>query len=154
MPMVVPIIIAGIGHLAVVADIDPGVGEQVLHLQVEDFLIDIDVAVDFGLAHKVMNSCGVAIVFAHALFSYSRSANLQLVYRSSTSRGGLCPRHANLHDLVAGALVLAEDMIAMIGLAFEHSDLANAAFAALTIVHADQSLHRSAPAECSSPVAP
>jgi hypothetical protein len=46
----------------------------------------------------------------------------------------LRPRHADLHHLVAGALFVAEDVIAVIGNAFQDGDLADAALAALAIV--------------------
>ena len=59
-------IVARVRHLAIVSDIDPGVGEQVLHLQVEDFLVDIDIAVDLGLAHQVANGGCVSVILAHA----------------------------------------------------------------------------------------
>jgi len=35
-----------------VADIDPGVAEHVLHFERKHFLIDIDVAMNLGLAHE------------------------------------------------------------------------------------------------------
>ena len=60
------VVVAGIGHLAVMADIDPGVGEQVLHLQVEDLLVDINVAMDLGLPHQVADRRCVRPVLAHA----------------------------------------------------------------------------------------
>ena len=60
------IIIACVGHLAVVTDINPRVGEQMLHLQVENFLVDVNVAMDLGFAHQLAHRCGVAVVFAHA----------------------------------------------------------------------------------------
>ena len=61
------VVIAGIGNLAVVADIDPGIGEQVLHFEIEHLPVDVDVAVDFGLPHEVMNRRGICPVMAHAV---------------------------------------------------------------------------------------
>ncbi len=52
--------IALVRHLAVVADIDPGVGEEMLHLELEQFLVDEDVAMDFRLAHEFADLVGVA----------------------------------------------------------------------------------------------
>jgi len=73
-------IIAGIGDLAVVADIDPGIGEQVLHLELEHFVVDIDVAVDFGVPDQAANSFGIPAISGH------RSL-LARNHRSNTSRG-------------------------------------------------------------------
>ena len=55
-------IVARVRHLAVVADIDPGVGEQVLHLELEHFLVDIDVAMDFGLANEAAHGFGISAI--------------------------------------------------------------------------------------------
>jgi hypothetical protein len=44
-------------------------------------------------------------------------------------------RHADLHDLVSGALVIAQNVIPVIGHALEDRNLADTALAALAIVH-------------------
>ena len=69
-------IIAGIGDLAVVADIDPAVREHVLHFELEHLFADIDVAVNFLLADQRAKRLGVAGISGHAF----------LLHRSSTSR--------------------------------------------------------------------
>jgi hypothetical protein len=48
-----------------VADIDPRIGEQMLHLELEDFLVDIDVSVHFGLAHERADRIDVARIPWH-----------------------------------------------------------------------------------------
>ncbi len=58
-------IVALVRHLAVVADIDPGVGEQVLHLELEHLLVEIDVAMDLGLADQIADGLAVAAVSVH-----------------------------------------------------------------------------------------
>ncbi len=72
-------IVALVRHLAVMADIHPGVGEQVLHLQLEDFLVDVDVAMHLGVAHQTAHRLGIAPVSGHRLRSPA--------HRSITSRG-------------------------------------------------------------------
>src|SRR6185312_6147582 len=58
-------IVARIRYLAVVADIDPGVGEEVLHLELEHFLVDIHVAMHFGGPDEVLDRGDVASVSRH-----------------------------------------------------------------------------------------
>src|SRR5436190_9598363 len=72
------VIVARFRHLAVMADIGPGVGEDMLHLELEHLLVDIDVAVYLGLAHETLDGFDVAAISGHR--------NL-LPQRSSTSRG-------------------------------------------------------------------
>jgi hypothetical protein len=43
------------------ADEDPGVGEEMLHLQPVDFRIDIDVAVHFRAAHQRRTAAGLSV---------------------------------------------------------------------------------------------
>src|SRR5262249_54710801 len=67
-------------HLAVMADIDPGVCEQVLHFEREDFIVDIDVAMNLRLPNQTSDSLGISAV----------SGQRHLVrtsQRSSTSSG-------------------------------------------------------------------
>src|SRR5437016_2030916 len=45
------------------------------------------------------------------------------------------PRDANLHDLAGRLLGIGQDLVAMIGRALDHADLADAAIAALAIMH-------------------
>ena len=118
-----------------------------LHLQVEDFPVDIDVAVDLGLAHQVANGGCVSVILAHGhllsplvvrnmiyvkkfpLLSLSmipksgnrfsdkimlKTKNLEI----EDEPRGFGARYADLHHLVAGALILAEDVVAMVGYAF------------------------------------
>ena len=82
-------IVALVGHLAVVADIDPGVGEQVLHLELEHLLVDIDVAMDLGLADQVADGLGVAAVSAHRHL-LSRPAIILDFEAFARQRGGTC----------------------------------------------------------------
>ena len=58
-------IVARIRDLAVVADINPGVGEQVLHLEVKHLLVDVDVAMDLGFPDQVADGFDVAAVSIH-----------------------------------------------------------------------------------------
>src|SRR3569832_653205 len=58
-------IVARVRHLAVVADINPGVGEEMLHLELEHFLVDIDVAMHFGGPDEVLDGGSVASVSRH-----------------------------------------------------------------------------------------
>ena len=39
-------------HLALVPDVDPGVREEVPHLQLEHLIVDVDVAMDLGRPHE------------------------------------------------------------------------------------------------------
>src|SRR5690606_21386813 len=57
-------VVARIGHLAGVADIDPGVGEQVLHLELEDFFADEEIFMDLGGPHQCLYGFGV-VAIAH-----------------------------------------------------------------------------------------
>src|SRR6516165_8161679 len=52
-------------HLAVMADIDPGVGEQVLHLEREDLIVDVDVAMNLRLANQIPDSLDISAVPRH-----------------------------------------------------------------------------------------
>src|SRR5271170_5957879 len=44
---------------------DPRIGEQMLHLELEDFLVDIDVSMHFGLAHERADRIDVARIPWH-----------------------------------------------------------------------------------------
>ncbi|MPM82893.1 hypothetical protein SDC9_129955 [bioreactor metagenome] len=59
-------IVPRLGHLAGVADVDPGVGEQLLHLQRKDLGMDVAVLVHFGVAHQGADGCRVVAVFGHS----------------------------------------------------------------------------------------
>ncbi|MNJ70546.1 hypothetical protein D3C77_670170 [compost metagenome] len=61
-------VVAVVRHLAVVADVDPGVGVQALHFQVEQFLVDEQVLVDFRVAQQGADGVGVVAVFGHGRF--------------------------------------------------------------------------------------
>ena len=73
------VIIAGFCHLAVVPDIGPAVGKDVLHLELEHLFVDIDVAVHLGLAHEAFDCFDIAAISGHE--------RLLMRQRSSTSRG-------------------------------------------------------------------
>ena len=73
-------IVAGICHLAVMADIDPGIGEDMLHLELEHLLVDVDVAMDLGLADQPFDRFEVSTVLGHQRL-------LTEDQRSSTRRG-------------------------------------------------------------------
>ncbi|MCY1559419.1 hypothetical protein D9M68_964590 [compost metagenome] len=73
-------VVAGVRHLAVVADVDPGVGVQAFHFQVEQFLVDEQVFVHLGVAQQGTNGVGVVAVFGHG------GASVRRGYRSSTRR--------------------------------------------------------------------
>ena len=92
-------------------------------------------------------SSPIADLFApeHDLCQKSSFAALQIDHQPRRLRA----RHANLHHLVSGALVIAEDVVAMVGHALQHGDLADAALAALAIVQRIDRPPRSAPAGCS-----
>ena len=47
------------------ADIDPGVCEQVLHFEREDFIVDVDVAMNLGLSNQISDSLGICAVSGH-----------------------------------------------------------------------------------------
>ncbi len=64
------------------ADIDPGVGVQALHFQVEQFLVDEKVLVHLGVAEQRADGVGIVAVFAHGRFLVGD-------YRSSTRRADL-----------------------------------------------------------------
>src|ERR1700677_708347 len=57
--------VAGIRGLAVVADVDPRIGEDVSHLELEDFVVDIDVAMHFGFAHQRTDRVDVPRITRH-----------------------------------------------------------------------------------------
>src|SRR4029453_13371187 len=58
------VVVAEFRDLAVVADIDPGGGKEMLHLQLEQLLVEIKIAMDLGLAHKGGDGLSIASVFA------------------------------------------------------------------------------------------
>jgi hypothetical protein len=58
------VVVADLRHLTVMPDIHPGVGEQVLHLELEQLLVDIEVAMDLGLAHQGRDGLPIAAVLA------------------------------------------------------------------------------------------
>ena len=45
-------------HLRIVADIEPGVGQETLHPEREDFGVSIDVAMDFGIVRPRVQGAG------------------------------------------------------------------------------------------------
>ena len=57
-----PEIIACIGDLAVMTDIDPCIGEQMVHFELEDFLVDIDIAMHLALANQTSDCFDIAFV--------------------------------------------------------------------------------------------
>src|SRR6516162_8369826 len=65
-------------HLAVMADIDPSVCEQVLHFEREDFIVDVDVAMNLRLPNQISDSLDISAVFGHRYL-------LSISKRSSTS---------------------------------------------------------------------
>src|SRR5262249_59818306 len=74
-------------HLTVMADIDPGVGEQVLHLEREDFIVDVDVAMNLRLVHQIADSLDISAVPRHRhLLSISK--------RSGTNSRPISQEHA------------------------------------------------------------
>src|ERR1700742_3390196 len=82
-------IVALVRYLAVVADIDPGVGEQVLHLKLEHLLVDINVAMDLRLADQVADGLAVAAVSVHRpLLTASSSVILDMKHLAGNPRGG------------------------------------------------------------------
>ncbi len=58
-------VVADILHLAVVAHVVPGVVEEVLHLQVEDLLVDVHVAMHFRFPHQRLHGLRVSGVSGH-----------------------------------------------------------------------------------------
>src|SRR5262249_51627170 len=73
-------------NLAVMADIDPGVCEQVLHFEREDFIVDVDVAMNLRLANQISDSLGISAVPRHRhLLSISKRSSTSL--RRIRSRG-------------------------------------------------------------------
>ena len=61
------------------ADIDPGVGEQVLHLELKHLVVDIDVAMHLGVADQTFDGIRIATITVHHCLLSS--------YKSSTRRG-------------------------------------------------------------------
>src|SRR5687768_12002743 len=59
------------------------------------------------------------------------SSGLQIQHQAR----GLGARDADLNDLAAGLLGGGQVVVAVVGLAFQHGGLADAAFAALAVVH-------------------
>ncbi len=75
--------VAFIGHLAGMANVDPGIDEQLLHLQFKQLLVDVQILVDLGLAYQFADGLGIiTILFHHVL-------RRPWAYRSSTRRGVL-----------------------------------------------------------------
>ena len=69
-------IVARVRDLRVMADIDPGVGEQPLHLQGEDFGVGVDVAVHFGVPDQGAEGFWVVAVAAgHAQGPFGRQGS-------------------------------------------------------------------------------
>ena len=65
-------------RLAVMADKDPGVGEEVLHLQSIDFGVDINIAMDLMALHQPGNGLwiiGVLLISAGASYVPARRAS-------------------------------------------------------------------------------
>src|SRR5262249_26392112 len=58
-------IISRVGDLTVVADVNPGVAEHVLHFEREHLLVDIDVAMNLGLAHERLYGFDVTALSGH-----------------------------------------------------------------------------------------
>ena len=80
-------IVARVRHLAVVADIDPGVAEHMFHFEREHLLIDIDVAMHLGLAHEGLYGLDISPVFGHHCLLHIAHHDLESVsYKSSTRR--------------------------------------------------------------------
>ena len=72
-------------HLVLMADIDPGVCEQVLHFELEDLIVDVDVAMNLCLVNQISDSLDVSTISGHRnLLSSSK--------RSSTGGGILIAR--------------------------------------------------------------
>src|SRR5260370_1408978 len=70
------VVVADLRHLALVADIDPGIGEEMLHLELEKLLIEIEIAMDFGLTHERGDGLPVAAILAdHAPFPLTGSSS-------------------------------------------------------------------------------
>ena len=59
-------------HLAVVADIDPGVAPQALHLQVEQLRVEVEVAMDRIRPHQRADGLQIVAIAVHATFSNAR----------------------------------------------------------------------------------
>ena len=69
------VIVADLRHLALVADIDPGIGEEMFHLELEQLLVEIEIAMDLGLAHERGDGLPVAAILAdHAPFPFTGSS--------------------------------------------------------------------------------
>ena len=97
-------VVAGVRHLGVVADIDPGVGEQALHLQREDVGISVDVAVDLGIAHQGAQGGGIVAV-AHAAVLSSRKESTVFNVSSSAcpaSSFNAASRRRRTHSAASG----------------------------------------------------
>ena len=47
------------------ADIDPGVCEQVFHLELEDLIVDVDVAMNLCLPNQISHSLDISAVSGH-----------------------------------------------------------------------------------------
>src|SRR5262249_4476254 len=69
-------IISRFCHLAVMADIDPGVCEQVLHFEREDFIVDVDVAMNLRLPNQISDGLDISAVSGHRhLLSISKGSS-------------------------------------------------------------------------------
>src|SRR5262249_27852063 len=82
-------------HLAVMADIDPGVREQVLHFEREDFIVDVDVAMNLGLPNQTSDSLDISTVSGHRhLLRISKGSSTSS--RRIRSRRNMRPRAFSL----------------------------------------------------------
>ena len=57
--------VAGGRHLALVPDVDPGVREEVPHLEREHLGVDVDVAMDLGLPHEGGERLAILCILPH-----------------------------------------------------------------------------------------
>jgi hypothetical protein len=76
-----------------VADIDPCVGEQVLHLELKHLLVDVDVAMDLGFPDQVADGFDVAAVSIHRhlrIVALAVSLNRTLLPGNAAARTFAC----------------------------------------------------------------
>ena len=137
-------IVARIRHLAVVADIDPGVGEQMLHFELRTPPRRYRRR---GGPRSRGPGLRTASTFPRYLAMSASCPASEIQHQPRRLR----PRHADLHHLAGGFLGVRQDEVAMIGHAFDHVDLADAAIAALAIVQRDLCRLRSGHREWSCP---
>ena len=99
-------VIALVRHLAIVADINPGVGEQVLHLELKHLLVNIDVAMDLGFPDQVADGFDVAAVSIHRhlrIVTFAVSLRITLLPGNAAARTFAC----NCEEFPAALPVLA-----------------------------------------------